>query len=253
MQCKQRGPICGITGKDKPDSGTSSITKNLPDCVLGLILDYVTNEGWHDWAIEKSSEIPGILKYFLISILRKYGVLKKVGLESDYPNAIDIFSYYLSGLGWLYKLNPVPEPWQQEIIKRYSKKASGVYKNENSYNWGNKNLRNSLGHFDLEIIENPDHSKTYIIKDRYHFPYMNDKGEIIRHGFQITDETACILAQYLPTIKYENPHADTQREKTEKFEITQLNGECTLLFPTKWLQDNGTPFPIEGKFTNVFK
>jgi hypothetical protein len=185
-------------------------------------------------AVDVSEQTPEQMKWLILTILEQAGV------KSDAPNTIKLFKHYLCSEGERLELDPVPLSWQEEIIKRYGGRQ-GKSKVD-PYNWGVFDLQNSLGHFDLTIHLEPDGSRTYLVEDYYHFPYTNDKGKPIRHGFEIDAQSAQRLKNWLPTRVY---------RRNQKFEIVKLGTKTYLYLPTEWLQKNGTPFTVCGAFNDV--
>jgi hypothetical protein len=98
----------------------------------------------------------------------------------------------------------VPVTWQKAITSRYKK--PGQYKDVSSYNWGIKDIQNSLGHFDLKIVKNNNQTLTYFNTDEYKFPAPKNWRE--RHGFEIpglTDDRVKMIQKYfLPSGEYVN-------------------------------------------------
>jgi hypothetical protein len=115
-----------------------------------------------------------------------------------------------------------------------------------SYNWGIKDIQNSLGHFDLKIIRNNNATQTYYITDVYKFPAPKRQRE--RHGFQIpglTDGRVKFAQEHLlPTTEY-----FTKNGFKEKWELKKIFNEWTLFIPQPFLDDYGVNFKINGNFT----
>ena len=228
MGCRKPGPLCGSNSKEFPDPGTSTLAKNPPP---GTVDDRVRD--FLDEAVEYTKETPKWVTWLVLSALQLAGV------KSDAPSTIRFFKHYLSEEGEDLDLDPVPPLWQDEIGKRY-KGRSGKLK-VNPYNWGVFDIQNTLGHFDLMITREKDGSTSYEIEDYYQFPYKDDAGKIIRHGFEVDAEQAQTLRSRLPTRVY---------KYDQKFEIVKLGKKTYFYLPTEWLQQNGTAFKVKGKFND---
>jgi hypothetical protein len=168
-------------------------------------------------------------------------LLQWAGVKSDAPNTIDFFKRYLGGTGERYTLDPVPLAWQEEIEKRYRDKAPGRYL-VNPYKWGVYDLQNSLGHFELTIVRNADGSRTYTLDDVYEFPYFDDDGKLISHGFGADPKLEGLASGLLPATTY---------KYGQRFEFKTLGKTRYLLLPTEWLQTNGTRFAVHGQFDDI--
>jgi RHS repeat-associated protein len=192
------------------------------------------------------------------------GFLKRIAVESQWGNVVvssDIasfimgkdyemsrlfFHHYLVEGGAPLTYVP-PQPVQDMIVKHFPK--AGHYSNVSPYNWGNADLRNGLGHFNLDVVDADDGKKLYFISDRYHFPEKDDKGKPLRHGFQIgkmSEKQADSLNAKLSLL------GEYKREggSKEQFEVakTEKSGEYTLYLPQPLLADEGTDFESFGFF-----
>ena len=229
MGCKIPGPLCGSRRKAAPDRGTTARTKSLPPRPID---DYVRK--FLEEVVDASEQTPEKVKWLILTVLEQCGV------KSDAPTTITFFKHYLCGRGERLELDPVPLPWQEEISK-HCEGRQGKFK-VNPYNWGVFDMQNSLGHFDLTARSEADGSKTYLIEDYYCFPYTDERGKLIRHGFEIDSQAAQRLKNWLPTRTY---------QRKQKFEIAKLGKKTYLYLPTEWLQSNGTPFAVRGEFNDV--
>jgi RHS repeat-associated protein len=165
--------------------------------------------------------------------------------NSKYDLAIDFLKHYTTGRGEDLDFS-VPEAWQKKISEKFKK--PGIYKEVDPYEWGLYDLRNTLGHFDLEVKKNVDGGLRYIVTDRYTFGYKeHDKNQTGRHGFQVpglSDQKAEIIQKLLPDDIYDNPGGFK-----EKFELKKVRNDWTLLIPQQFLADWGVDFNARGEFT----
>ena len=172
-------------------------------------------------------------------------VVEAFGFE-DYEISADFLRHYMSQRGADFEL-VVPGDWQHKIAEK--KKRAGTYHDVSAYDWGIPDMKNSLGHFDLEIEEIAGGGKLYTVTDRYHFPAFVD-GKAVHHGFEVdffgdlpaevrqtTNDALAQLGQW--------KHPDGT---LERFEIKQLGGKWTFVVPQPWLVDSGVDFNVRGSF-----
>jgi hypothetical protein len=137
--------------------------------------------------------------------------------------------------------------WQDWIIKATGGRP-GMHRELNPYNSGLYDLRNSLGHFDVEVKANKDGTKTYVISDIYQFSFIkNDKTRRGRHGFPLGNLSyweIVTLRQLVPNDEYTNPGGFKER-----WEIKSVGKETILFIPQQYLAQQGKPFKVTGSFT----
>ncbi len=172
-------------------------------------------------------------------------VVEACGFE-DYEISADFLRHYMSGRGADFELQ-VPVDWQQKIAKE--RKRTGKHRDVSAYGWNIPDMKNSLGHFDLEIEPIAGGGKLYTITDRYQFPAFVD-GKAVHHGFELdffgklpaevrqtTNDALALLGEW--------KHPDGT---LEKFEIKMLGGKWTFILPQQWLVDSGVDFNVHGTF-----
>lgn len=167
----------------------------------------------------------------------------------DYEMSRMILRHYLVENGVPLVYSP-PQAVRDEIARR--RPNLGHYADVNPFNWGNPDIRNGLGHFNLDVIETGPGKKLYFVTDRYEFPDKDEKGKTVRHGFQVgklTEERAKMLNQKLEAFgKYERESGYKERFELVK---TEKNGEYTLYVPQRLLADRGVDFESIGIFEVV--
>ncbi len=172
------------------------------------------------------------------------GLFAYLGIP-DYDLAADFLRHYVSGRGVDFSFD-VPREWQIAIAHNYRK--PGKYKDVSTYSWGMGDLKNALGHFNLEITQDVSGDKVYTITDHYTFPFKaKDKKQMMRHGFEVpaTPKSAAMLNQYvLPSTPYQNPGGFSER-----WEIKQINKKWILFIPQQFLADHGVDFDVRAQFT----
>jgi len=197
--------------------------------------------GW-SWSFGSSFNWFGHAESVLLSLL------DWLPFKQSSPFSTALLKHYVERSGDAYTLATIPGAWQAWIIKATGGRP-GMHRNLNPYNSGLYDLRNSLGHFDVEVKINNDGTKTYAIsKDSYHFGFIpNDKTQRGRHGFPLGNlgewETATIR-DYLPQNEYMNPGGFKER-----WEIETVNNETILFIPQKFHAKKGTLFKVTGSFT----
>jgi hypothetical protein len=175
-------------------------------------------------------------------------LLSIAGLFKDgTPQSVEFLKHYVEGSGEPYELKEVPSAWQDWIVKQTGGKP-GVYKELSPYNAGILDLRNTLGHFEVSVIRNPDGSKTYQISDRYEFGFKrNDTKQESRHGFPVDESERRLLEKVpWPTGTYRNPGGFAER-----FEFKQVGKETVFYVPWQVLNDHGKPFDVKGSFARA--
>ena len=172
-------------------------------------------------------------------------VVQACGFE-DYEISADFLRHYMSGRGADFELE-VPAEWQQKIAKQQTR--PGRHRDVSAYGWGIPDMKNSLGHFDLEIETIAGGGKLYTITDRYQFPAFVD-GKPVHHGFEV-DFFGRLPAQVRQTTNdalallgaWKHPDGTLER-----FEIKMLGGKWTFILPQQWLVDSGVDFNVHGTF-----
>jgi hypothetical protein len=155
--------------------------------------------------------------------------------------------HYVDGSGTPFS-PAVPDDWQDWIVRK-TRGATGKHKMDPYRSDGIFDMRNALGHFTVDVSRNSNGTKTYTIKDQYAFPYIDDNGKVLRHGFGLgaaPPEKVEALKRALPSYAFPTPD-----NKVEKFEIKRLGRERTetLLIPWYVLNALGKAYPVETQFT----
>jgi hypothetical protein len=177
-------------------------------------------------------------------------VLSEIGSQmtgKDYEMARMMMHHYLASDGAPLTYQP-PQPVQNAIKKRFPR--PGHYRDVSGYEkWGTPDIRNGLGHFNLDVVDAKDDGKIYVITDRYEFPDKS-KGKTVRHGFQVgkrSKATVDDLNKKLSSV------GEFERDSgiREKFELKEdpSTGEYTFFVPQKLLADHGADFESMGMFT----
>lgn len=163
------------------------------------------------------------------------------------PFSTAFLKHYVEYSGEPYTLANIPGEWQEWIIKATGGRP-GMHRELNPYNSGLYDLRNSLGHFDVEVKANKDGTKTYTISDIYQFGFTkNDKTQRGRHGFPIGNLNPLEVESFrhlLPNDEYTNPGGFKER-----WEIKSVGKETILFIPQQYLAQQGKPFKVTGGFT----
>jgi hypothetical protein len=167
-------------------------------------------------------------------------------LGKRYPMSRMFLKHYLTGEGAPLRYTP-PDAVQADIRKRFAK--PGSYRDISPYSWGNPDIRNGLGHFNLEVVDLGSGRLRYYITDRYVFPDRDEAGKQVEHGFQVgrmTKEQAAERNKQLGRL------GEFRRESgaVEQFRLQRAKGEpdYTLLLPQRWLVDHGVDFESLGVF-----
>ena len=166
----------------------------------------------------------------------------------DYELARRMFEHYLTADGDPLIYTP-PQSVQDAIRRKF--RRPGHFRNVSGYgNWATPDIRNGLGHFDLDVVKS-EKGLTYFITDRYEFPDKVD-GRVVRHGFQVgklPQKTVDFLNDKLSKL---GEYKRDSGSATEKFELQKdlTTGEHTIFAPQKVLADNGTDFDSMGVFSS---
>lgn len=199
---------------------------------------------WFDtasvWVGESGDSVLGHSKSLVLTLID----LLPLKLASPFSTAL--LKHYVERSGTLYELQDIPAEWQDWIVKDTGGRI-GKHTGLNPYKSGLFDLRNSLGHFDVEVKAGPGTKKTYLITDVYQFGFIkNDKMHKGQHGFPIGSPSGWTLdaaKKLLPTTKYQNPGGFK-----EKWEIRTAGKETILLIPQQYLTQQGKPFSVSGSF-----
>ncbi len=189
------------------------------------------------------------VNFMLWVVMTALAYAARFGTESE--NTVWFFRHYLGDDGTPYDLDPVPDNWQVLIVNHYGQRKDGSYRDVSPYNWGNFDMRNSLGHFKLDITTLSPGVRQYEISDHYHFPYKitqgPKRGQVPEHGFGVPASLKSWLNPLLPPTIFPHPNIPSG----QKFEVRQIAGNDFFILPTKWLDDNGVPFDVSGKFVRT--
>ena len=162
------------------------------------------------------------------------------------PISTELLKHYVERSGVPYILETIPEEWQHWIVGA-TKGRPGKHRDLNPYNSGIYDLRNSLGHFDVEVKRNPDGTKTYLISDVYQFgAKKKDKAQRGRHGFPlgtVSPWQVDAIKRLLPEDEYRNPGGFKER-----WEVRTVGKETILFIPQQYLAEQGKPFEVTGSF-----
>ena len=153
-------------------------------------------------------------------------------MGKDYEMSRMMFYHYLVGDGAPLVYIP-PQPVQDVIVKHFSK--AGHYSNVNPFNWGNADLRNGLGHFNLDVVDAGDGKKLYFISDRYQFPEKDDKGKPVRHGFRSVRcrrNKPTALTQNCQHLESSKARESGSKERLEVVKTEKSVGAYALCLPT---------------------
>jgi hypothetical protein len=201
--------------------------------------------GWSwaagEWFHRVSDTISGHGKSVLLSLL------DLVPFKKASPFSTALLKHYVERSGDPYTLVDIPREWQDWIIRTTGGRP-GLHRELSPYNSGLYDLRNSLGHFDVEVKYNKDGTKTYVISDVYEFGFArNDKTQRGRHGFPLGDLSSweiSAIRKVLPEDEYTNPGGFRER-----WEIKIVGKETLLFIPQQFLAQQGKPFKVDGSFT----
>lgn len=226
-------PKPGPVGMDYPSSLWPSTTRVRE--VVGHGMDEARK-----WLGDAGDSAAGHSKSLLLTLFD----LLPVKQASPFSTAL--LKHYVERSGAVYPLGAIPAEWQDWIVKVTGGRL-GKHPALNPYNSGLFDLRNSLGHFDVEVKAGPGAKRTYVISDVYQFGYTkNDKFQRGRHGFPIGNPSSWQLEaakKLLPRGEYANPGGFK-----EKWEIRISGKETILLIPQQYLEQQGKPFDVTGVF-----
>jgi hypothetical protein len=169
-----------------------------------------------------------------------------VPFKTASPISTTLLKHYVERSGIPYIIETIPEEWQEWIVEE-TKGRPGKHRGVNPYNSGIYDLRNSLGHFDVEVTRNPDGTKTYLISDVYQFgAKQKDKAQRGRHGFPLGSLSPWQVdgvKRLLPEDEYRNPGGFHER-----WEVRTVGKETILFIPQQYLAEQGKPFEVTGSF-----
>jgi hypothetical protein len=193
------------------------------------------------WVSDVGDSATGHSKSLLLT------VVDLLPLKEESPFSTALLKHYVERSGSVYELQNIPVPWQ-EWIARATAGRPGKHANLSPYNSGLFDLRNSLGHFDVEVKPgSTPKTKKYLIFDIYQFGFIpNDKAQRGRHGFPMGNVTGWKLdaaRKLLPSTEYQNPGGFK-----EKWQIKVVGAETILFIPQQYLANQGKPFPVSGVF-----
>ena len=169
-----------------------------------------------------------------------------VPVKPKSPFSTVLLIHYVEATGKTFELDKIPEDWQRWIVKATEGRI-GVHKSLNPYNSGLYDLRNSLGHFDVTVIQNSDGTKTYNISKPYHFGWkQRDRLQQGRHGFplgKLGETQIAFMKRLLPEGEYWNPGGFH-----EHWEIAWAGRQIYLYIPQSVLDRHGRAFIVYGSF-----
>ncbi len=186
------------------------------------------------------------------------GVITLAGVKPDSPLSIRYFQHYLEGTGedFILPEEDIPEEWKTFIIEytKQNKPSSrsdcpGIcYDDVSSYNQDQYELQNAIGHFNVEIIDNSDGSKTYTIVDYYQFGQPDTEMKTqARHSFplnELSDEEITQINEIIPDIEF----TSADGEFKDKFEVERRPDGPHLVVPQPLLQNLGTNYHSRASF-----
>src|SRR5262249_34412134 len=123
-----------------------------------------------DWFSRAEDTTSGHAKSALLTLL------DWLPFKQASPFSTALLKHYVERSGEPYPLENIPKEWEDWIVKATGARP-GMHRELNPYNSGLYDLRNSLGHFDVEVKGNKDGTKSYLISDTYKFSATkNDKN-----------------------------------------------------------------------------
>jgi hypothetical protein len=162
------------------------------------------------------------------------------------PVSTALLKHYVERSGVPYIIETVPDEWQDWIVE-VTKARRGKHRDLSPYNSGLYDLRNSLGHFDVDVTRNADGTSTYVISDIYQFgAKKRDKAQRGRHGFplgSLSQWQIDVIRRLLPGDEYRNPGGFKER-----WEIKTVGKETILFIPQQYLAEQGKPFEVTASF-----
>ena len=246
-------PGChGLTGRRHVNDGTSCRQPSPRPGSAGLMPAFgglmssvgSTFDEWSSSAgkwIDESTEIAG-------GHAKSLGVtlLDLIPFKESSPFSTALLRHYVDRSGEPYALEDIPEEWQDWIAKATHGRV-GAHKDLNPYNSGLYDLRNSLGHFRVDVEANKDGTKTDSISDTYEFGFIkHDRAQRGRHGFPLGDLGPWQrdrLRGLLPSDVYSNPGGFKER-----WELKTVGKETILFIPQQYLARQGKAFRVTGRF-----
>ena len=234
------GTLCMQPSPTPGPIGVAGGTSLWPDArhareVAGRWFDATTA-----WVGETGDSVLGHSKSLVLTLI------DLLPLKQASPFSTALLKHYVERSGTPYELQDIPVDWQDWIVKTTGGRV-GKHPELSPYNSGLFDLRNSLGHFDVEVNAGPGAKKTYLITDVYQFGFTkNDKTQKGRHGFPIGNPSGWQLEaakKLLPATEYQNPGGFK-----EKWEIRTAGKETILLIPQQYLAEQGKPFSVSGSF-----
>ena len=168
-------------------------------------------------------------------------------LGKDYDLSRMMLRHFMTGDGDPLVYAP-PKPVQEAIAKRYP--TPGRYREVSGYQgWSTPDIRNGLGHFDLDVIPDGKGGRMYVVTDRYEFPEAA-AGRKVEHGFQVgkpSKQVVDTVNGWLSGIQL------TRRSGApdNRFELRKdpATGDYTFFVPQSLIVDNGVDFESMGVFT----
>jgi hypothetical protein len=247
------GTLCVENSERRIDDGTSCRRESPRPGSIGL-LDAVESRWTSTWSKSVGEWSSAAGNWFDRTTETAGGHSKSVILtmvdllpfKQESPFSTALLKHYVERSGEPYTLEGIPTEWQDWIVKVTCGRP-GRHRDLNPYNSGLYDLRNSLGHFDVEVRANKDGTKTYLISDTYQFGAMkNDRAQRGRHGFplgELTPWQIVTLKRLAPEDEYKNPGGFTER-----WEIKTVGKETILFIPQQYLAQQGKPFKVTGSF-----
>lgn len=231
--CRQASPRPGPLTKDQGSRGWPQLT-GLRE-MGAKWMDAA--EGWIGRAGDTTLGHSKSLMLTLIDLLP---------VKQASPFSTRLLKHYVERSGDTLDLGDIPVEWQDWIVKTTRGRA-GKHRDLNPYNSGLFDLRNSLGHFDVDVQPGQGTKKLYVISDTYQFGFTpNDKQQKGRHGFPVGRPSEWQLAavkKLLPTAQYQNPGGFKER-----WEIRTSGKETILMIPQQYLAEQGKQFVVTGRF-----
>jgi hypothetical protein len=167
-------------------------------------------------------------------------------LGKDYDVSRMMLRHFMTGDGEPLVYVP-PRAVQEAIAKRFP--VPGRYREVSGYQkWSTPDIRNGIGHFNLDVIADDKGGRLYVITDRYEFP-DKARGRMVEHGFQVGKPSKKVVDKvngWLSALEFtrESGAADN------RFELRKdpASGEYTFFVPQRLIIDNGVDFESMGVF-----
>lgn len=200
---------------------------------------------------EDTGDKPGVLEKLAVGsswgqvVLASDIAMRALG--KDYELSREMLRQYLTGDGDPLVYTP-PAPIQEAIRKKFP--TPGHWKDVNGFApWGTPDLRNGVGHFNLDVVPGSDGELVYVVSDRYAFPDKAN-GKQVEHGFQIGKPSQAKVDQINSLFsRMEFTRASGAKEKFE-LRKDSMSGEYTFIIPQSLLADHGRDFESLGLFTH---